>query len=57
MNTEANELSKYLDTDDWRITDTFFNRIDLEWGRWFLNLLGKRNEPIRPPVKLIPRGY
>lgn len=32
MNKEADEISKYLDTDDWRVTDAFFEEIDSKWG-------------------------
>lgn len=32
MNTEADRLSKYVDIDDWQITNPFFKDLDEKWG-------------------------
>ena len=32
LNKEADEISKYVDTDDWRITNSFFERVEKRWG-------------------------
>lgn len=31
-NVEADSLSKFIDTDDWQVTDEFFHMLDRKWG-------------------------